>query len=68
MTDTNTLYSELKPHIESVAMPLINFSKQCLRDRGDFLPLAAVLTAQGKVEVVGVDSGRGWRTYVRRMH
>ena len=58
MTDTNTLYAELKPHIESVAMPLIDFSKRCLRDRGDFLPHAAVLTAQGKVELIGAHSGR----------
>jgi len=58
MTDEKTLYSELKPQIESVATPLINFSMQCLRDRGDFLPHAAVLTAHGKVELVGAHSGR----------
>jgi len=58
MTDTNTLYAQLKPQLESVATPLINFSKQCLRDHGDFLPHAAVLTAQDKVELVGAHSGR----------
>jgi hypothetical protein len=57
MTDANTLYAELKPHIEAVAAPLIDFAKQCVRDRGDFLPYAAVLTAQGKVELVGAFSG-----------
>ena len=41
MTDTNTLYTELKHHIESVAMPLINISMQCLRDRSGFLPPGA---------------------------
>lgn len=51
MTDANALYSELKGQIEALATPLIDFSEQCLRARGDFLPHAAVLTAQGSVEL-----------------
>jgi hypothetical protein len=56
MTDA-TLYAELKPHIESLAVPLIDFSKQCIRNRGGFLPHAAILTAEGKVELIAAWSG-----------
>ena len=43
MPDTKVLYAELKPAIEAVAIPLFDFSKRRLRDRGNFLPHAAVL-------------------------
>jgi len=49
MEDQKALFSELKPAIEAVSTPLIDFSKQCLRDRGDFLPHAALLTYEGKL-------------------
>lgn len=58
MTNTDTLYAELKPQMAAVATPLIDFSKRCLRDPGDFLPHAAILTAEGKVELVGAETGR----------
>lgn len=51
MTDANALYSELKDQIEAVATPLIDFSERCLRARGNFGPHAAVLTAEGNVEL-----------------
>jgi hypothetical protein len=58
MQDTKALYAELKPAMEAVAIPLFNFSKQCLRDRGGFLPHAAVLTAEGKVALVAAQTER----------
>jgi hypothetical protein len=51
--DTKALYAELKPAMEAIATPLFDFSKQCLRDRGNFLPHAAVLTGEGKIALVG---------------
>jgi hypothetical protein len=53
MTDQRALYAELKPSMEAVALPLFDFSKQCLRDWGNFLPHAAVLTSEGTIELVG---------------
>ena len=58
MTDQKTLYAEVKPDIELVSSPLFEFSKKCLRDRGDFLPHAAVLTVERKVELVGAQGER----------
>lgn len=52
MTTPDELYSEVKPDIEAVANPLFEFSEQCLRKRGNFLPHAAVLDAAGKVGLV----------------
>jgi hypothetical protein len=52
------LYSEVKADITALADPLFDFSEQCLRNRGNFLPHGAVLTAEGKVRLVAADSGR----------
>jgi hypothetical protein len=38
MTTADELYSELKQDIVAVADPLFEFSAQCLRKRGNFLP------------------------------
>lgn len=52
MTDPNVLYAEAKADIEAVSNPLFEFSEQCLRERGNFLPHGAVLDAAGKVGLV----------------
>jgi hypothetical protein len=52
MTTANELYAEVKPDIEAVANPLFDFSEQCLKKRGNFLPHGAVLDANGKVGFV----------------
>jgi len=56
--DHKAIYAELKPAIEVIATPLIDFSKRCLRDRGGFLPHAAVLTAEGKIAFVAAKTER----------
>src|SRR5678809_1473227 len=53
MTTTEELYSELKGDMAALAEPLFEFSGLCLQKRGNFLPHGAVLTEQGKVELVG---------------
>jgi hypothetical protein len=58
MQDTKSLYAELKPAMEAIAIPLFDFSKQCLRDRGNFLPHAAVLTGAGKLALVAAQPER----------
>ena len=62
MTTQEVLYAEVKPDISTVATPLFEVSERCLCDRGNFLPHAAVLTAEGKVELVGAapDSKDGY--------
>lgn len=52
MTTPDELYSEVKADIAAVADPLFDFSEQCLRKRGNFLPHGAVLDASGKVTLV----------------
>jgi len=52
MTDLNELYAELRVEIEAVVNPLFEFSEQCLRRRGNFLPHGAVLDARGRVGLV----------------
>jgi hypothetical protein len=58
MSDQESLYREIKPDIEALASPLFDFSKLCIQKRGEFLPHAAVLTAEGKVELVGAAGER----------
>ena len=60
METTNNLYSELKPDIQALATPLLEFSEKCLRNRGNFLPHGAVLTETGEVTLVAAapDMGR----------
>ncbi|MCX7059267.1 MAG: hypothetical protein NTZ11_00055 [Gammaproteobacteria bacterium] len=53
MTDGKSLYTELKPDIEAIVTALFDFSELCLKKRGNFLPHAAVLTADGEVKLVG---------------
>ena len=62
MTTQEVLYAEVKPDISTVATPLFEVSERCLRDMGNFLPHAAVLTEEGKVEIVGAvpDSKDGY--------
>lgn len=38
--------------MQDLATPLFDFSKKCLRARNNFLPHAAVLTAEGKIDLV----------------
>ncbi len=52
MSTNDDLYAELEPDIEAVAGPLFEFSTDCLRRRGNFLPHGAVLTEQGEVRLV----------------
>ena len=57
MTTTDALYAEVKPDIAAIANPLFDFSEQCLRKNGNFLPHAAVLTEAGEVRLVAADPG-----------
>ena len=38
--------------------PLFEFSKTCLRDRGNFLPHGAFLTSEGEIELVAAQGER----------
>ncbi|MFA6228775.1 MAG: hypothetical protein WC617_01205 [Rhodanobacter sp.] len=53
MNSTDALYAELKPDIAAVADQLFNLSEAFLRDQGNFLPHAAVLTDDGDIRLVG---------------
>ncbi|AEF99130.1 hypothetical protein [Methylomonas methanica] len=56
MATTDELYSEVTPDIEAVAGPLFEFSKLCLRKRGNFLPNGAVLDAERNVGFVAASA------------
>ena len=58
MTDVNALYAELKPSMEAISAPLFDLSKRFLKGQADFLPHAAVMTAAGKLELVGAQGER----------
>lgn len=58
MQSPEELYAELKSEISALADPLFEFSEQCLRKHGNFLPHGAVLTVDGKVELVGAHTGQ----------
>ncbi len=47
------LYAVVKPDLGALAAPLVERSEKLLREHGDFLPHAAVLTSEGKVTMVG---------------
>jgi hypothetical protein len=47
------LYTVIRPDLVSLATPLSKRSEKLLREHGDFLPHAAVLTSDGKVTLVG---------------
>jgi len=53
MTKIHDLYADIKPDLGAIADPLIELSGRFLRERGNFLPHAAVLTQEGKVTLVG---------------
>jgi hypothetical protein len=53
MTKIQDLYADIKPDLGAIADPLIELSGRFLRERGNFLPHAAVLTQEGKVTLVG---------------
>ncbi len=61
MTDQQALYTEIKPDIEAVSSPLFTLSRKFISTQGDFLPHAAVLTAESKIELVGA-KGKNDRT------
>jgi hypothetical protein len=47
------IYASVKGELGALARPLFQKSEQLLRERGDFLPHAAVLSADGKVSLLG---------------
>lgn len=51
------LYTELKADVVAIADPLIEQSQKRLQARDDFLPHAAVLSAEGKVVLMGAMTG-----------
>jgi hypothetical protein len=51
------IYKAVKPDLGALAGPLFTQSEKMLRERGDFLPHAAVLTDDGKVTMMGAMSG-----------
>src|SRR4051812_24521200 len=57
MNDQSNLYSELKPDIQAIASALFDFSQQCIRDRGDFLPHGAALRTDKTIELVAATTG-----------
>lgn len=52
MATAENLYAELKADIALLAQPLFELSEKLLRERGNFLPHAAVLTEGGEVKLV----------------
>ncbi len=62
MSATDELYAELKPYIQQLVDPLFEFSEQCLRKRGNFLPHGAILDDTGKLTLIAAapDSGKDW--------
>ena len=53
MKHSPELYAAIKPDLGTLAGSLVERSEKLLRESGDFLPHAAVLTAAGKVTMVG---------------
>jgi hypothetical protein len=47
------IYASVRPQLHALATSLLERSEKLLRERGDFLPHAAVLTAEGRVALVG---------------
>jgi hypothetical protein len=52
MTDTNSLYHELKIDLQTVAEPLLDFACQQVNERSGFLPVGAKLTEAGETILV----------------
>lgn len=53
MDKSPELFAAIRPDLVALADPLAERSEKLLRERGDFLPHAAVLTGEGKVTMVG---------------
>lgn len=51
------IYKAVKPDLSAVAGPLFVQSEKLLKERGDFLPHAAVLHSEGKLSLMGAMSG-----------
>jgi hypothetical protein len=57
MSSLADLYAELKADVAALADPLVEHSQKQLRARDSFLPHAAVLSAEGKVVMMGAMTG-----------
>lgn len=53
MNTPQELYTAVKTELAALAGPLFERSEKLLRERGHFLPHAAVLSVEGKVALVG---------------
>ena len=53
MSTQAEIYAAVKGDLGALARPLFEKSELLLRERGDFLPHAAVLTTEGKVSLLG---------------
>lgn len=53
MSTQAEIYAAVKGDLGALARPLFEKSEQLLRERGDFLPHAAVLSPEGKVSLLG---------------
>jgi hypothetical protein len=53
VSDEQNLYGQVKPEVRALADPLFELSEKALRERGSFLPHAAMLTAEGRIRVIG---------------
>ena len=57
MSSLADLYAELKADVVAIADPLFEHSRKRLQASDDFLPHAAVLSAEGKVVMMGAMTG-----------
>lgn len=53
MSTQAEIYAAVKGDLGALARPLFEKSEKLLRERGDFLPHAAVLTPEGRVSLLG---------------
>lgn len=53
MSTPQQIYASVRPQLHALATSLLERSEKLLRERGDFLPHAAVLSAEGRVALVG---------------
>lgn len=57
MSSLADLYAELKADVVAIADPLFEHSQKRLQAKDDFLPHAALLSAEGKVVLMGAMTG-----------
>ena len=63
MASPELQYAELKPQIGAIANELFALSETFLKNQGNFVPHAAVLTEEGAIRLVAADpTGRGGQT------